>query len=111
MTADQALRILGEVDKENFTFLWDTGQWLGAIGSHPRGEFDSNVDLYEDYLVPTASYAGSVRAKIYQIDTGVETYLDYPRISAYSRTLGTTATSPSSTRARRGATSVRPRKG
>ena len=50
MTADQALRILGDVDKENFTFLWDTGQWLGAIGSHPRGEFDPNVDLYEDYL-------------------------------------------------------------
>ena len=80
MTAKQALRILREVDKENFTFLWDTGQWLGSIGSHPRGEFDPDVDLYEDYLVPTAPYASSVRAKIYQIDTGVETYLDYPRI-------------------------------
>ena len=80
MTADQALRILREVDKDNFTFLWDTGQWLGSIGSHPRGEFDPNVDLYEDYLVPTAPYASSVRAKIYQIDTGVETYLDYHRI-------------------------------
>jgi len=80
MTADQALRILREVDRENFTFLWDTGQWLGSIGSHPRGEFDPNVDLYEDHLKPTAPYASSVRAKIYQIDTGVETYLDYPRI-------------------------------
>jgi len=80
MTAEQALRILREVDRENFTFLWDTGQWLGSIGSHPRGEFDPNVDLYEDYLKPTAPYASSVRAKIYQIDTGVETYLDYPRI-------------------------------
>ena len=80
MTAEQALRILREVDRENFTFLWDTGQWLGSIGSHPRGEFDPNVDLYEDYLKPTAPYASSVRAKIYQIDTGVETYLDYLRI-------------------------------
>ena len=88
MTADQALRILGDVDKENFTFLWDTGQWLGAIGSHPRGEFDPNVDLYEDYLVPTAPYAGSVRAKIYQIDTGVETYLDYPRIFGILKDVG-----------------------
>ena len=88
MTAEQALRILGDVDKENFTFLWDTGQWLGAIGSHPRGEFDPNVDMYEDYLVPTAPYAGSVRAKIYQIDTGVETYLDYPRIFRILKDVG-----------------------
>ena len=88
MTAEQALRILGEVDKENFTFLWDTGQWLGSIGSHPRGEFDANVDLYEDYLKPTAPYAASVRAKIYQIDTGVETYLDYPRIFGILKDVG-----------------------
>lgn len=88
MTAEQALRILGEVDKENFTFLWDTGQWLGAIGSHPRGEFDANVDLYEDYLTPTVPYAASVRAKIYQIDTGVETYLDYPRIFGILKDVG-----------------------
>ena len=80
MTGEQALRILSEVNKDNFTFLWDTGQWLGSIGSHPRGEFDPKVDIYEDYLVPTAFCASSVRAKIYQIDTGVETYLDYPRI-------------------------------
>lgn len=88
MTAEQALRILGDVDKENFTFLWDTGQWLGSIGSHPRGEFDANVDLYEDYLKPTAPYAASVRAKIYQIDTGVETYLDYPRIFGILKDVG-----------------------
>ena len=88
MTAEQALRILDEVDKENFTFLWDTGQWLGAIGSHPRGEFDANVDLYADYLTPTAPYAASVRAKIYQIDTGVETYLDYPRIFGILKDVG-----------------------
>lgn len=88
MTAEQALRILEEVDKENFTFLWDTGQWLGSIGSHPRGEFDANVDLYEDYLKPTAPYAASVRAKVYQIDTGVETYLDYPRIFGILKDVG-----------------------
>jgi sugar phosphate isomerase/epimerase len=80
MTAEQALRILHEVDKDNLTFLWDTGQWLGSIGSDPRGEFDPKIDLYEDYLIPTAPCASSVRAKIYQIDTGVETYLDYHRI-------------------------------
>ena len=49
MTAHQALRILGDVDRPNFRFLMDTGQWKGAIGSHIRGEFDPDVDLYEDY--------------------------------------------------------------
>ena len=88
MTAEQALRILHEVDRDNFTFLWDTGQWLGAIGSHPRGQFDPKVDLYGDYLEPTAPYASSVRAKIFQIDTGVETYLDYPRIFGILKDVG-----------------------
>ena len=80
MTADQVLRILRETDRENFSFIMDTGQWLGAIGSHPRGEFDPNVDLYKDYLEPTAPYATYVRAKIYKIDNGREEWLDYERI-------------------------------
>lgn len=80
MNAEQVLRILKEVDRENFSFLLDTGQWEGAIGSHPRGEFDPKIDLYEDYLKPTASYATYVRAKIYKIDSGKEEWLDYGRI-------------------------------
>ena len=72
MNTGQVLRILREVDRENFTFLLDTGQWQGAIGSHPRGEWDSSVDLYEDYLKPTAPHATYVRAKIYKIDSGRE---------------------------------------
>ncbi len=80
MTADQALRILRDVDRDNFSFLMDTGQWLGAIGSDPRGQCDPNVDLYEDYLRPTAPHATYVRAKIYKIDNGTEEFLDYPRI-------------------------------
>lgn len=80
MTAHQVLRILRETDRPNFTFLMDTGQWLGAIGSHPRGELDPNVDLYRDYLEPTAPHAAYVRAKIYKIDSGREEFLDYYRI-------------------------------
>ena len=80
MTADQMLRILRETDRENFRFVMDTGQWKGAIGSHPRGEFDPHVDLYQDYLEPTAPYATYVRAKIYKIDDGREEWLDYARI-------------------------------
>jgi len=80
MTADQVLRILRETGRENFSFIMDTGQWLGAIGSHPRGEFDPEVDLYEDYLERTAPCAAYVRAKIYKIDSGQEEWLDYERI-------------------------------
>ena len=80
MTADQVLRILRETDRENFTFIMDTGQWLNAIGSHPRGEFDPNVDLYKDYLQSTSPYTTYVRAKIYKIDSGREEWLDYARI-------------------------------
>ncbi len=80
MNTGQVLRILREVDRDNFTFLLDTGQWEGAIGSHPRGEWDSSVDLYEDYLKPTAAHATYVRAKIYKIDSGREEWLDYGRI-------------------------------
>lgn len=80
MTAHQVLRAIKEVDHENFSFVMDTGQWLGAIGSDPRGEWDPGVDLYTDYLEPTAPYTTHVRAKIYKIDDGHEVWLDYPRI-------------------------------
>ena len=88
MTADQVLRILRETDRENFTFIMDTGQWLNAVGSHPRGEFDPNVDLYKDYLEPTAPYATYVRAKIYKIDSGREEWLDYGRILKILKAVG-----------------------
>jgi len=80
MTADQVLRILREVDRENFSFLMDTGQWKGSIGSHPRGEFDPDADLYRDYLERTVSHATYVRAKIYKIDNGREEWIDYARV-------------------------------
>jgi len=88
MTAWQVLRILDEVGRDNFTFIMDTGQWLGAIGSHPRGEFDPQVDLYADYLEPTAPRAAYVRAKIYKIDSGAEEFLDYDRILSILRAAG-----------------------
>ncbi len=80
MTADQVLRILRETERDNFTFLMDSGQWLGSIGSHPRGEFDPDVDIYKDYLEPTAPHASYLRAKIYKIDSGREEFIDYERV-------------------------------
>ena len=80
MTADQILRILRETRRDNFTFLMDAGQWLGSIGSHPRGQFDPEVDIYRDYLERMAPHASYLRAKIYKIDSGREEFLDYERI-------------------------------
>ena len=79
-TADVCLRLLREVGRKNFTFIMDTGQWLGAVGGSPRGWRDINVELYRDYLERMAPYASGVRAKIYKIDRGWEEWLDYPRI-------------------------------
>ena len=78
-TGDDVLRILRETDRENFTFILDTGQWLGSIGASPRGEFDPNVDIYK-YMEQTAPYASYVRAKIYKIDSGREEWIDYERV-------------------------------
>ncbi|MBI4531189.1 MAG: TIM barrel protein [Candidatus Latescibacteria bacterium] len=78
-TGDDVLRILRETDRENFTFILDTGQWKGSIGAHPRGEFDPDVDIYR-YMEQTAPYASYVRAKIYKIDSGREEWIDYKRV-------------------------------
>ena len=80
MNADQVLRILREVDKPNFTYIMDTGQWQGAIGGSPRGFRDFTVDIYRDHMERVAEHTTLVRAKIYKIDNGWEEWLDYPRI-------------------------------
>ena len=68
----------GITDRENFTFILDTGQWVGSPGLN-RGVGDPNVDIYR-YMEQTAPYASYVRAKIYKIDSGGEEWLDYSRI-------------------------------
>ena len=80
MNADQVLRILHDVDRPNFTYIMDTGQWQGAVGGSPRGWRDLNVDIYRDYMERVAPHTTLVRAKIYKIDNGWEEWLDYPRI-------------------------------
>ena len=80
MNADQVLRILKDVDRPNFTYIMDTGQWQGAVGGSPRGWRDLNVDIYRDYMERVAPYTTLVRAKIYKIDNGWEEWLDYARI-------------------------------
>ncbi len=79
-TADVCLRIIRETSRENFSYIMDTGQWLGAVGGSPRGWHDTGVDLYEDYLARVAPFACYVRAKIYKMDSGHESWLDYRKI-------------------------------
>ncbi len=81
MNADLVLRILSDTNRDNLTFIMDTGQWQGSPGTgSPRGWMDITVDIYKDYIERTAQFASAVRAKIYKIDNGREEWLDYPRI-------------------------------
>ena len=78
-TFEDVLRILWEVDRSNFSFIMDTGQWKGSPGASPKGEPDPDAEIYA-YMEETVSYAACVRTKIYRIDSGVEEWLDYDRI-------------------------------
>ena len=79
-TSDDIFRILNDVDRENFTFILDTGRWRGAPTSREETS-DSSEDIYR-YMEQTAPYASYVRAKIYKVDSGQEELLDYRRIIA-----------------------------
>ena len=85
-TGDNVLRILRETDRENFTFILDTGQWVGSPGLN-LGVGDPDVDIYH-FMEQTAPYAAYVRAKIYKIDSGREEWLDYPRIIGILKSAG-----------------------
>jgi sugar phosphate isomerase/epimerase len=83
-TGDDILRLLADVDRENFTFILDTGQWWGSPGTNRTGASLPDVDIYK-YMEQTAPHASYVRAKIYKIDSGAEEWLDYRRIISILR--------------------------
>lgn len=85
-TGDDVLRILDETDRENFTFILDTGQWVGSPARN-RGIPEPGIDIYE-FMEQTAGRASHVRAKFYKIDSGEEEWLDYPRIIDILRSAG-----------------------
>jgi hypothetical protein len=78
-TGDEIVRILRDTDRDNFTFILDTGRWKGFPGTPPMGVTDPDADIYE-YMEQTAPYATYVRAKIYKIDGGREEWIDYNRV-------------------------------
>jgi len=79
-TGDDVVRIIKEVDNPYFSHILDTGQYVGSPGaSGSGGKEDTSLGLYNS-IETSAPYAMHVRAKIYRIQTGVEEWLDYPRI-------------------------------
>ena len=86
-TGRDVLAILAAVDRANFTCIMDTGEWEGSIGASPLGTSDPETDIYE-FMREVAPRATSVRAKIYRIETGKETWIDYQRVIRILQTSG-----------------------
>ena len=78
-TGDDILRLLHDVDRDNFTYILDTGQWYGSPGSSGDWNDSDNIDFYQ-FMEQTAPHATYVRAKIYKIDSGREELIDYERV-------------------------------
>jgi sugar phosphate isomerase/epimerase len=87
-TGDDVVRILKEVDNPYFSHILDTGQYVGSPGaSGSRGKEDPMLNFYGS-IEKSAPYAIHVRAKINRIQTGEESWLDYPRIFSILREVG-----------------------
>jgi len=79
-TGKDVRRIITEVDNPYFSHILDTGQYVGSPGaSGARGQEDPSLNFYGS-IEETAPLAVHVRCKIYRIQSGVEEWLDYPRI-------------------------------
>ena len=79
-TGKDVRRIIDGVDNSYFSHILDTGQYVGSPGaSGARGQEDPSLDFYGS-IAETAPLAVHVRCKIYRIQSGVEEWLDYPRI-------------------------------
>jgi len=85
-TGDDVLRLMEQTQRRNFTFLLDTGQWVGSPARN-QGVPEPGYDIYR-FMEQTAAHAGHVRAKFYKIDSGAEEWLDYPRIFRILRDAG-----------------------
>ena len=87
-TGDDLLRALLETDRPYFTHILDTGQYAGSPGaSGHRGSSHPDYDCYAS-IAMTAPNAVYVRTKFYHIDSGIEEWLDYPRVLDILRGVG-----------------------
>ena len=76
-TGDDMLRIRGDVNRANFNFIMDTGQWIGSPGGYEKERTD--VDFY-GFMEQVAPHAMYIRCKFYEIENGTEAWIDYGRI-------------------------------
>lgn len=83
-TGDDVLRFIEEAGP-HLGHVWDTGQYVGSPGaSGANPDLGAQAILYQS-LQQTVHLATHVRTKIYRIESGVERWLDYPRIFAILR--------------------------
>ena len=79
-TGEDVLRFTREVNHPNFSHVLDTGQYAGSPGAAGVAPPELvNADFYKS-IEQTAPVATHVRAKLYHVETGNETSLDYERI-------------------------------
>lgn len=79
-TGQDVRRIIEGVNNPYFSHILDTGQYVGSPGaSGQRGHEDPALNFYGS-IEETAPLAVHVRCKIYRIQSGVEEWLNYPRI-------------------------------
>ena len=88
-TGDQVLRLLYDVGSPYYSHILDTGQYRGSPGASlgERGVEDEAHDFYGS-IKASAPKAVHVRAKIYRIASGSETWLDYDRIMPIIKSVG-----------------------
>ena len=65
-TGEHMQRIHRQVDRENFTLVLDTGQWVGGANGN-RGPADEQVYGWMEECAPLAAHC---RAKFFKIDSG-----------------------------------------
>ncbi len=66
----------------HLSHVWDTGQYVGSPGASGANSDASAQEVLYESLQQTVHLATHVRCKFYRVASGVEQWLDYPRIFA-----------------------------
>lgn len=78
-TGDDVLQFLDGAGP-NLGHVWDTGQYVGSPGASGANPDGAAQEVLYRSLQQTVHRATHVRCKFYRIETGVERWLDYPRV-------------------------------
>ncbi|MBM3934467.1 MAG: sugar phosphate isomerase/epimerase [SAR202 cluster bacterium] len=81
------VRLMNDVGRDNFFLHLDTGQWKDSITTQPRGVVKNQADpmVHETYIAKTLKYARHTRAKMYNLASGTEKYIDYRNVARILR--------------------------